>query len=73
MSLLAGMTPPKKERVCHVALKAKELSKEDAAILLAAAKDPAWSIAGLVTALNGRGVNLSRTPIERHRRGNCGC
>ena len=73
MSLLKGMTPPKKERVCFIALKAAELSKEDAEILLSAVKDPAWSITGLVTALNSRGVSISRAPVERHRRGSCGC
>lgn len=73
MSLLSGMTPPVKERSCFVATKAKELSKEDQAILLAAVKDPAWSIAALVEALNTRGVALSRTVIERHRKGKCGC
>lgn len=73
MSLLKGMTPPKKERICFVATKAAELSKEDAEIFLNAVKDPAWSIAGLVNALTSRGVVISRAPIERHRRGNCGC
>jgi hypothetical protein len=73
MSLLKGMTPPVKVRVCTVAEKAKGLSKEDSEILLAAAVDPAWSINALVSALGVRGITLSRTVIERHRGKRCPC
>ena len=73
MSLLKGMTPPVKVRICTVAERAKELSKEDSDILLAAVMDPAWSLNGLVAALGSRGVTLSRTVIERHRGKRCPC
>lgn len=73
MSLLKGMTPPLKVRVCTVAERAKELSKEDGEILLNAIADPAWSINALVAALSSRGVTLSRTVIERHRGKHCPC
>lgn len=73
MSILVGLTPPVKERVCHVALKAKDLTDQDRDILFAAIANPAWSIAGLVEALGSRGLKLSRTVIERHRKGKCGC
>lgn len=73
MSLLKGMTPPVKVRICTVAERAKELSKEDSQILLAAVIDPAWSINALVSALSARGITLSRTVIERHRGKRCPC
>lgn len=73
MSLLKGMTPPVKVKKCHVAERASNLSKEDAAILLDAIANPAWSINALVEALATRGVPLSRTVIERHRKGKCHC
>ena len=73
MSLLKGMTPPVKVKKCHVAETASNLSKEDGAILLEAIANPAWSINALVEALATRGVPLSRTVIERHRKGNCHC
>ena len=73
MSLLKGMTPPVKIKKCYVAETASTLSKEDAAILLEAIANPAWSINALVEALAARGVALSRTVIERHRKGKCRC
>lgn len=73
MSLLVGLTPPSKERICFVAKTAATLTDQDRKILLEAIANPAWSIAALVDALRTRGVNLSRTVIDRHRKGKCGC
>ncbi len=73
MSILLGLTPPVRERACHVAVKAKELNDQDRKILFEAIANPAWSIAALVEALGSRGLKLSRTVIERHRKGKCGC
>jgi hypothetical protein len=73
MSILKGMTPPVKVRVCRVEEVASGLSKDDAEILRNAIADPAWSINALVAALGARGVTLSRTVIERHRGKRCPC
>lgn len=73
MSLLKGLTPPVKVKKCFVAEKAKSLAPEDAKILLAAIDDRAWTINALVEALSDRGVNLSRTVLERHRLRKCPC
>lgn len=73
MSLLKGMTPPLHVRKCFVAEKAVTLAKEDAVILLNAVNDPAWSLQALSTALGERGVELSRSTLERHRKGRCSC
>lgn len=73
MSLLSGMTPPARVRKCRVAETAATLSKEDAEILQLAIDNPEWSVYALVDALAERGVPLSRTVIERHRKGKCAC
>lgn len=73
MSILKGMTPPVKVRVCRVEEVASGLGKEDAEILRNAVIDPAWSVNALIVALSARGVSLSRTTIERHRGKRCPC
>lgn len=73
MSLLKGLTPPVYIRKCFVAEKAALLGKEDEKILLDAVADPAWGLQALSTALSERGVELSRSTLERHRKGRCAC
>ena len=73
MSLLKDLKPPVHVRKCFVAEKAATLGKEDAVILLKAVADPAWSLQALSTALGERGVELSRSTLERHRNGRCAC
>jgi hypothetical protein len=73
MSLLKGLTPPVHVRKCFVAEKAALLGKEDEKILLDACMDLAWGLQALSTALSERGVDLSRSTLERHRKGRCSC
>lgn len=73
MSLLKDMKPPVKVRKCYVAEKAASLSKEDGRLLLQYAIDPLWGLQALSTALSERGVELSRSTLERHRKGRCAC
>lgn len=73
MSLLKGMTPPIHVRKCFVAEKAALLDKEDEKILLEAAVNVEWGLQALSTALSERGVELSRSTLERHRKGRCSC
>lgn len=73
MSLLKGMQPPTRLRGCFVAAEAEKLEPEDRKILLAACKDPAWSVTALERSLRERGVMLSRSTITRHRNGMCQC
>lgn len=73
MSLLKDMKPPVKVRKCFVAEKAETLGKEDAKLLLQYAMDPVWGLQALSTALSERGVELSRSTLERHRKGRCAC
>jgi hypothetical protein len=52
---------------------ANELSKEDKAILLEAVVDIRWTPNALIVELSNRGLKLTRTVIERHRKKLCGC
>lgn len=73
MSLLKDLKPPVKVRKCFVAEKAATLSKEDGKLLLQYTMDPMWGLQALSTALGERGVDLSRSTLERHRKGRCAC
>lgn len=73
MSLLKDMKPPVKVRKCFVAEKAATLGKEDEKILLDATMNPVWGLQALSTALSERGIDLSRSTLERHRKGRCAC
>lgn len=73
MSLLKDLKPPVKVKPCYVAMAAEKLEKEDKQILLEAVLNPEWAIIPLSTALAQRGINLSRTTLERHRKGLCQC
>lgn len=72
MSILAGLTPPNRNQ-CFVMKHAETLSKEDKAILLAAVDNREWSITGLAAELERRGLKISRTVLERHRKRLCPC
>lgn len=73
MSLLEGLQPPSRKRGCRVATEAAKLDKKDTDILLNAIKDPAWGLDSLSRALEQRGILLSRSVLERHRKGTCPC
>jgi hypothetical protein len=73
MSILKGLAKPVKVKTCHVATKAAELGGEDAKILMNAVNDRNWGVYVLTVALAERGVTLSRTVIDRHRKGICPC
>jgi hypothetical protein len=73
MSILKGLAKPVKVKTCHVATKAAELGGEDAKILMNAVNDKNWGVYVLTMALAERGVTLSRTVIDRHRKGQCPC
>jgi hypothetical protein len=73
MSILKGLSKPVKIKTCHVAVRAAELGEEDGKILMNAVNDKNWGVYVLTVALAERGVTLSRTVIDRHRKGQCPC
>lgn len=73
MGLLDNLEPPKKVHPCRVRELAQAMSKEDAKIFLEAVKDANWPIVTLAEALRARGVEISATPLTKHRKGSCSC
>jgi hypothetical protein len=73
MSILKDLAKPVKVKTCYVAAKAVELGEVDGKILMNAVNDKNWGVYVLTVALAERGVTLSRTVIERHRKGICPC
>jgi hypothetical protein len=71
--MLESLTPPKKVYPCRVREIANSLSKEDAAIFLKAVVDPNWPVVTLADELKNRGIEVSPTPITKHRKGVCSC
>lgn len=73
MGLLDDLAPVKRTYPCKVRDEAAKLSPDDAKILLEATENPAWSIHGLVSQLNKRGLQINAEPIRRHREKACSC
>lgn len=74
MSLLSGLTPPKRQHQCKVRTWLETLDPADAEILRAAINDTAlWPARTLQKTLEDRGVILSDLTIQRHRNKRCSC
>lgn len=71
--MLEGLEQPKRIRPCRVRDLANDMSKEDSKIFLTAVSDDNWPIVTLVEALRNRGVDISASPITKHRKGMCSC
>lgn len=71
--MLEGLTPPNKESLCAVMLRAADLEPADLKILLDALADARWSNLGLAEALTERKFIISESTIRKHRVGKCAC
>lgn len=72
--MLENLLPPKQKRSCKVRTVMDELDQADAAILEAAVMDAKnWKIRTLEKELLTHGIQLSETPILRHRTKACSC
>lgn len=71
--MLEDLQPPKKIYPCKIRDLAATMTKEDSAIFIKAVNDPNWPIVTLVEALRNRGVDISASPITKHRKGMCSC
>lgn len=71
--MLEDMMPPKRLYSCRIRVLAATMTKEDATIFIKAVNDPNWPIVTLVEALRNRGVDISASPITKHRKGMCSC
>lgn len=73
MGLLDGLQPPKKIYPCKVRSILEGLDDKDAQVLLDALNNPDWEVVALSNALRSRGIELSTTPIAKHRKKLCSC
>lgn len=71
--MLENLVPPRKVYPCRVRELAEAMTDKDKAVFLAAVVDPAWPIMTLAEELRSRGVDISPTPITKHRKGACSC
>lgn len=73
MGILDNLVVPKRAPECKVRTTADRLDAADAKKLLEAVEGSEWSVLGLVKALDGLGVPLSRGPMTAHRARECSC
>jgi hypothetical protein len=73
ITMLEGLTPPKKELACKVRTLLESLEAKDKQILEAALTNDDWPTFTLATELRKRGMTISEHPIRKHRAGGCSC
>ena len=72
--MLEGLKPPTRQLPCRVATILEQLSKEDQVILQSAIADAFnWPTKTLAKELKKRGLDISDTPIYKHRAKGCSC
>lgn len=71
--MLEGLTPPIKESLCAVMVRAADLEPADLKILLDALAEPLWSNNALAAELTRRGFEISESTVRKHRTKVCAC
>lgn len=71
--MLEGLTPPIKESLCAVMVRAADLEPADLKILLDSLADARWSNNALAAALTERGFEISESTVRKHRTKACAC
>ena len=71
--MLEGLTPPIKESLCVIMLRAAELEPGDLKILLDSLEDKRWSNNALARALTQREFVTSESSLRKHRNKTCAC
>ena len=71
--MLEGFAPPSRHRPCRVREVLQTLEPKDQEILEKALADSAWGTKTLSKALSERGLQISETPLSKHRTGRCSC
>jgi hypothetical protein len=73
-TMLEGLTPPEKERICFFYKNAKQtLSAKDLKILNDSLADSRWQNVALAAALTERGLKCYDEQVRMHRTGKCAC
>lgn len=73
MSLLEGLSKPKKIWPCRVRTLSSEFESKDKKIFDDAILDLSWKAETLSRALSVKGITIAGSAITRHRKKECSC
>ena len=71
--MLENLTPTSRQYPCKINTIINKLDSADKKILLEALDSPLWNNSALTTALNERGLKVSRYSVDAHARKRCSC
>ena len=71
--MLENMKPTARLYPCKIRSILDSLDEKDKKVLLDALDSPLWNIGALTTALNERGLKISRYSVNSHTRKQCSC
>lgn len=71
--MLENINPTTRQYPCKMNTILNNLKESDRKILLEALESPLWNINALTTALNDRGLKISRYSVDSHARKRCSC
>jgi len=71
--MLEDLTPSTRQYSCKIKTILGSLSEVDRKILVEALDSPVWNNSALTTALNERGLKVSRYSIDSHTGKRCSC
>jgi hypothetical protein len=71
--MLEGLAPSGRQYPCKINTILESLSEADRKILVEALDSPVWNNSALTTALNERGLKVSRYSVDAHTGKRCSC
>jgi len=71
--MLENMNPTTRQYPCKMRSILESLKDADRKILVEALESPLWNNSALTTALNERGLKVSRYSVDSHTRKQCSC
>jgi hypothetical protein len=71
--MLENLTPGTRQYPCKIRTILQELSDADRKVLVEALESPLWNNSALTTALNERGLKVSRYSVDSHTGKRCSC
>jgi hypothetical protein len=71
--MLENINPTTRQYPCKMNTILNNLNESDRKILLEALESPLWNTNALTTALNDRGLKISRYSVDSHARKRCSC
>jgi hypothetical protein len=71
--MLENIAPQSRQYPCKINTILQNLEEKDKKILIEALESPLWNNSALTTALNERGLKISRYSVDSHARKRCSC